>query len=137
MAVALAAAIPSVRQAASHQLTSDLCKRSHQAIDGARCGAADDQAPTSSGLPVVDANGALVRMIAEGNLPRRTELATQKERSAVLTFLLGPGRAATEFTHAHGRIVGEVMTPGPISVTGQTSLCDIVVDGMLTDYHHP
>lgn len=79
-----------------------------------------------SGLPVVDANGSLVGMITEGDLLRRTELATEKTRNAFLRFLLNPGRAAEEYTLAHGRYVGEVMTSDPVSVSEDTSLDQIV-----------
>lgn len=79
-----------------------------------------------SGLPVVDANGGLVGMITEGDLLRRTELATEKTRNAFLRFLLQPGRLAEEYVRSHGRFVGEVMTPDPITVSEDTSLDQIV-----------
>lgn len=79
-----------------------------------------------SGLPVVDANGSLVGMITEGDLLRRTELATEKTRNAFLAFLLHPGRMAEEYTQSHGRFVGEVMTPDPVTVSEDTSLDQIV-----------
>jgi CBS domain-containing protein len=79
-----------------------------------------------SGLPVVDANGNLVGMITEGDLLRRTELATEKTRNAFLRFLLHPGRVAEEYTHSHGRFIGEVMTPDPVSVSEDTSLDQVV-----------
>jgi CBS domain-containing protein len=79
-----------------------------------------------SGLPVVDANGHLVGMITEGDLLRRTELATEKTRNAFLGFLLHPGRIAEEYTHSHGRFIGEVMTPDPVTVSEDTSLDQIV-----------
>jgi CBS domain-containing protein len=78
------------------------------------------------GLPVVDANGVLVGMLTEGDLLRRTEIATEKSRSRFLAVFLSPGRLADEYTHAHGRRVGEVMTPEPVSVSEDTPLEKIV-----------
>src|SRR5512134_2649192 len=63
-----------------------------------------------SGLPVVDADGKLVGIITEGDLLRRVEIGTQRKRPRWLEFLIGPGRLATEYAHACGRKVHEVMT---------------------------
>ena len=74
-----------------------------------------------SGLPVVDAAGKLVGIVSEGDFIRRGELGTQRKRGRFLAFLLGPGRAATDFVHEHGRKVAEVMTPEPFTITEDTS----------------
>lgn len=79
-----------------------------------------------SGLPVVDAAGKLVGIVPEGDFIRRGELGTQRKRGRFLAFLLGPGQAATDFVHEHGRKVAEVMTPEPFTVTEDTRLEDIV-----------
>lgn len=79
-----------------------------------------------SGLPVVDADGNLVGIISEGDLLRRTELATIKKRYPLMSFLLSPGRLAEEYTHTHGRFVGEVMTAHPRFVTEDADLEQIV-----------
>jgi len=79
-----------------------------------------------SGLPVVDANGGLVGMITEGDLMHRTEIATGQERSGFLAFLIGPGRAAEDYVRAHGRLIKEVMSVDPVSVTEDTGLDRIV-----------
>src|ERR1700751_5060946 len=63
-----------------------------------------------SGLPVVDTNGALVGILTEGDLLRRTELDTEEKRPKWLKFLLGPGRLAEDYVKAHARYVKEVMT---------------------------
>jgi CBS domain-containing protein len=80
-----------------------------------------------SGLPVVTGDGALVGMLTESDLLRRTETATEKQRPRWLTFLLGPGRAAEAFTKSHGRKVEEVMTPTPYTVGEDATLDDLVV----------
>jgi CBS domain-containing protein len=79
-----------------------------------------------SGLPVVDPTGKLVGIVSEGDFVRRGELGAQRKRGRFLAFLLGPGRAATDFVHEHGRKVAEVMTPEPFTITEDTRLEDIV-----------
>lgn len=79
-----------------------------------------------SGLPVVDAAGKLVGIVSEGDFIRRGELGTQRKRGRFLAFILGPGRAATDFVHEHGRKVAEVMTPEPLTITEDTRLEEIV-----------
>jgi len=79
-----------------------------------------------SGLPVVDANGKLVGILTEGDLLRRAETGTQRQRSRWLDLLLGPGRAAADYTATHARKVGEVMTDEVISIAPDTSLDEVV-----------
>ena len=69
-----------------------------------------------SGLPVVDAGGNLVGMVTEGDFLRRGEIGTERRRPKWLEFLLGPGRLASEYVHASGRKVEDVMTAGPVTV---------------------
>ena len=64
-----------------------------------------------SGLPVVDASGRLQGVVTEGDFLRRVETGTERKRSRLVEFLLGPGRLAEDYVHATGRKVGEVMTP--------------------------
>jgi CBS domain-containing protein len=79
-----------------------------------------------SGLPVVDAAGALTGIISEGDFLRRVEIGTQKRRGRWLRFLVGPGKAASDYVHEQGRKVGELMTPDPCTVTKDASLEEIV-----------
>jgi CBS domain-containing protein len=79
-----------------------------------------------SGLPVVDARGSLVGIVTEGDLLRRAETGTQRRRPRWIEFLMGTGRLATEYVHASGRKVIEVMTPDVRTVTEDTSLDDII-----------
>jgi CBS domain-containing protein len=79
-----------------------------------------------SGLPVLDATGTLLGMITEGDLLRRAETGTQYRRPRWLEFLVGPGRLADEYAHAHGRKVGEIMTHDPVTVTEETPLEEVV-----------
>src|SRR5258706_16213348 len=79
-----------------------------------------------SGLPVVDAAGKLVGIISEGDFLRRSEIGTQRKRGQFLRFILGPGQAATDFVHEHGRKVAEIMTRKPLTISEDTTLEDIV-----------
>jgi CBS domain-containing protein len=79
-----------------------------------------------SGLPVVDARGSLVGIVTEGDLLRRAETGTQRRRPRWIEFLVGTGRLATEYVHASGRKVIEVMTSDVRTVTEDASLDDIV-----------
>ena len=79
-----------------------------------------------SGLPVVDANGALMGVVTEGDFLRRGELGTSRRRPKWLEFLVGPGRLASEYVHQSGRKVAEVMTPNPLTVGENNSLETVV-----------
>jgi CBS domain-containing protein len=79
-----------------------------------------------SGLPVVDAAGKLVGIVSEGDFIRRSEIGTGRKRGRFLKFILGPGKAATDFVHEHGHKVGEIMTPEPLTVSEDTTLERIV-----------
>ena len=79
-----------------------------------------------SGLPVVDASGKLVGIVSEGDFIRRSEIGTQRKRGRFLKFILGPGKAATDFVHEHGRKVAEIMTPKPLTISEETQLEEIV-----------
>ena len=63
-----------------------------------------------SGLPVVDQAGTLVGIVSQGDFIRRAEIGTQRKRGRWLKFLVGPGRAASDFVHERGRKVGEIMS---------------------------
>ena len=79
-----------------------------------------------SGLPVVDGTGALVGIVTEGDLLRRTETGTQRKRPRWIEFLIGSGRLANEYVQASGRKVHDVMTYDVHTVTEDTPLDDIV-----------
>jgi CBS domain-containing protein len=79
-----------------------------------------------SGLPVVDAAGKLVGIVSEGDFIRRSEIGTQRKRGRWLSFILGPGKAASDFVQEHGRRVEEVMTKDPLTITEDTALAEIV-----------
>jgi len=70
-----------------------------------------------SGLPVVDDARNLVEIVTEGDFLRRQETGTQRHRPRWLEFIIGPGKLASEYTHASGRKIGEVMTEAVYTAT--------------------
>ena len=83
-----------------------------------------------SGLPVVDATGKLVGMLSEGDFVRRSEIGTQRKRSRFLRFILGPGKAASDFVREHGRKVSEIMTTEPLLTVGEETTLEEIVELM-------
>jgi CBS domain-containing protein len=79
-----------------------------------------------SGLLVVDKGGDLVGILTEGDLLRRDELGTQRDRPWWLRLLVSPARQATDFVQAHGRHVRDVMTEDVVSVPADSPLEDVV-----------
>lgn len=79
-----------------------------------------------SGLPVVDASGALVGMVTEGDFLRRSELGTERKSSRWIEFLTGPGKLAENYVHASGRKVGDVMTSDVFAVDEEAPLSEVV-----------
>jgi CBS domain-containing protein len=79
-----------------------------------------------SGLPVVDAAGALIGMITEGDLIRRAELGTGGCQPGWLSSFFSPGRTAQDYVRTHGLRVREIMTNEVISVSPGMPLTDVV-----------
>ncbi len=83
-----------------------------------------------SGLPVVDATGKLVGMLSEGDFVRRSEIGTQRKRGRFLKFILGPGKAASDFVQEHGRKVSEIMTREPLVMVSEEASLEQIVELM-------
>jgi CBS domain-containing protein len=79
-----------------------------------------------SGLPVIDDAGRLVGILTEGDLLRRGETGTERQRPRWLEILMGPGRLASEYVRTHGRKIDDLMTREPISVAPEAPLDKIV-----------
>jgi CBS-domain-containing membrane protein len=79
-----------------------------------------------SGLFVVDKAGELAGVITEGDLLRRDELGTQRNRPWWLRLLASPARQAADFTQANGRHVRDVMTEDVLSIAQDAPLEDVV-----------
>jgi len=78
-----------------------------------------------SGLPVVDAAGAAVGMLTEGDLLRRQEIGSEGGPPGWFASFFTPGRIAANYVQTHGRRVQDVMTPDVISVTEYTPVAEI------------
>jgi CBS domain-containing protein len=86
-----------------------------------------------SGVPVVDAGGRLLGIVTEGDLMRRPEIGTERQRGWWLR-LFGDERARTvEYARAHGSRAEQVMTRNVVTVSEDTSLADIA---RLLEEHH-
>jgi CBS domain-containing protein len=69
-----------------------------------------------SALPVVDKAGKLIGIISEGDLMRRAELGTERQRSWWLAAMFGDEASlAAEYVKAHGRKVADVMTKNVVT----------------------
>jgi len=80
-----------------------------------------------SGLPVLDANEALVGMLTEGDLLRRVETGTETHRRAGwLDIVLGSGREAVDYVRTHSRHVEDLMTRDVVTATEDTPLDAVV-----------
>src|SRR4051812_37962569 len=79
-----------------------------------------------SGMPVINAGGALVGMVSEGDCLRRIETGTEKKRSGWRAFLASPETLANEYVRSHGRKVSEIMTHDPITVGEDTDLEEVI-----------
>lgn len=79
-----------------------------------------------SGLFVVDTKGDLVGVITEGDMLRRGEIGTERQRSWWLRMLVSPGRQAADFTRANARHVRDVMTQEVVCAASDAPLEDVV-----------
>jgi hypothetical protein len=71
---------------------------------------------------VVDASGKLVGMVSEGDLIRRAELGTERERSWWLELLTSNRTLAADYVKAHGRKVSELMTREVVTAKPDTPI---------------
>src|SRR5579859_852252 len=86
-----------------------------------------------SGLPVIDDQGALVGILTEGDLLRRSEIGTERRRPRWLEIVLGPRRLAKEYVATHSRRVGDLMTTDVLTIEESAPLADAVA---LLEKHH-
>jgi len=80
-----------------------------------------------SALPVLDRSGKLVGIVSEGDLMRRAELGTERERSWWLELLTTNRTLADDYVKSHGRKVSELMTRHPITARPDTSISEIAL----------
>ena len=77
-----------------------------------------------SGVPVVDAEGALVGLVSEGDLIRR-EGDAEHHSSWWLNLFAGPEEQARDYIKVHGRRAEEVMTREVVTVGEETPVGEI------------
>jgi CBS domain-containing protein len=80
-----------------------------------------------SALPVLDRSGKLIGIVSEGDLMRRAELGTERERSWWLELITANSDLAEDYVKAHGRKVREVMTRKPITASPDTPINEIAL----------
>ena len=68
-----------------------------------------------SAVPVVDANGALLGIVSEGDLMQRPEGGTERRHSVWLELLTTSGALAQEYVKSHSRTVADVMSKNVIT----------------------
>jgi CBS domain-containing protein len=79
-----------------------------------------------SGLLVVDPDGDMAGIVTEGDLLRRDEIGTDKDRPWWLRLLVSPSRQAADFVRAHGRHVKDIMTVDVVTVAHDAPLEEVV-----------
>jgi CBS domain-containing protein len=79
-----------------------------------------------SGLPVIDHDGKLVGMLTESDFLRRSEIGTERKRSAWFDALFGPAESAGRYVRSHGLKVRDVMTGDPTTVPENAPLDQVV-----------
>jgi CBS domain-containing protein len=78
-----------------------------------------------SAVPVIDITARLVGIVSEGDLIRRVENDTERQRSSPLEPFASTDTLAKEFIKSHGRRVSDVMTRDVITATPETPLREI------------
>ena len=79
-----------------------------------------------SGLPVVDAAGAVVGVVSEGDLLARAELGREASRSW-WADIIGGSENARDYVRAHGRTVADVMTRPAKTIAPDASLAALAL----------
>ncbi len=78
-----------------------------------------------SAVPVVGSDGKLIGIVSEGDLMRRAEAGTGRQRAWWLSLLTGRQVLAAEYIKEHSRKVADVMTREVITAAPETPLRDI------------
>jgi CBS domain-containing protein len=78
-----------------------------------------------SGVPVVDAKGALVGIVSEGDLMKHVAAIGEQRRSWWLTLFADEGAMARDYVKTHARLARDVMTSDVISVKPTDSVAEI------------
>ena len=79
-----------------------------------------------SAVLVTDADNALVGVLSEGDLMRRSELGSERKRPRWIEAMLSGGRLAESYAHDYGRRIGEIMTRKLVTVAEDAPLSDAI-----------
>lgn len=77
-----------------------------------------------SGVPVLDASGALIGILSEGDLLRRVELGTGIVKDHWWTRLFTSDSPAEHYRRAHGRKVSDVMSTDVVTIDAGETLAE-------------
>jgi CBS domain-containing protein len=78
-----------------------------------------------SGVPVLDKEGRLVGIVAEGDLLRRVEIGTERRRPRWSEPFSSNSRLAAEYVKSHAKRVADIMTREVFSVDETATLGEI------------
>ena len=78
-----------------------------------------------SAVPVVDGDGRIAGIVSEGDLLRRAESATERQRPQWLELLLDSNIRSAEFIKVHGVHARDVMSRDVVTVGPDTDLAEI------------
>ena len=78
-----------------------------------------------SGIPIVEEDGQLIGIITEGDLLRRVETRTERQRSRWNERFLPNSRLAADYVESHARRVTDIMTRDVVTVDECATLGEI------------
>ena len=78
-----------------------------------------------SGIPIVEEDGQLIGIITEGDLLRRVETGTERQRSRRSEWFLPNSRLAADYVKSHARRVADIMTRDVVTVDESATLGEI------------
>jgi len=78
-----------------------------------------------SGIPIIEEDGQLIGIITEGDLLRRVEAGTERQRSRRSEWFLPNSRLAADYVKSHARRVADIMTRDVVTVDESATLGEI------------
>lgn len=78
-----------------------------------------------SAVPVVGQDGGMVGIVSEGDLLRRAETGTERQRPKWIELLINPNIKAADFVKTHGAYARDVMSRDVVTVGPDTDLSEI------------
>src|SRR5215471_2001687 len=78
-----------------------------------------------SAVPIIEGDRQLIGIITEGDLLRRVETGTERQRSRWSEWFLPNSRLAADYVRSHARRVADIMTPDVVTVDELATLGEI------------